>query len=172
MRVSKEQILSEVVDNLKIYVANNESVFKTDLSFAVFGIDNSTLLKSITNTEIQKLCEDNFSRKEQWSVLSKTYDYAYDGILPNGVNDDDVHNGLVLKNFEMLLLIGSDEEQLSNTYDVLDAAYGRSRLDSGQSVTIKDISLLANVDERTVRNAVSAKELDASKLDKKLCIDN
>lgn len=175
MRVSKEQILTEVVNTLKLYVSNNESVFQTNLSFAVFDIDNSTLTKSLSdkNTELNKLCEENFSRKEQWSVLSKTYDYAFEGILPNGINDDDLQNGLVLKNFEMISLINSDDLKFSdNILDVTNAAFGRSRLDGGLSVTIQDIALLANVDERTVRNAISAKEIETSKLDKKISIDN
>lgn len=175
MRVSKEQILKEIVDALIMYVATNKSIFKADLNFAIFGIDNSTLKKKLSLNDMHNLYMKNFSGKEQWDILSKTYEYAFDGVLPNGVNAEDIENGLPFKSIsEMLELIGgADNLRVSSyLYDVLDAAFARQRLDGGMTLTIKDVALLANVDERTVRNARSSKELEASKLDNKKNIDN
>lgn len=175
MRASKEQILKEVVIALIHYVATNKTLFKADLSFEIFGVESSTLKKNLSLNDTIKLYEKNFSDKEPWDILSKTYEYAFDGVLPNGVNADDIENGLPLRIiFEMLELFGgaADSKVSNYLYDVFDAAHGRQRLDGGMTLTIKDVALLANVDERTVRNAISAKELEASKLDKKKHIDN
>ena len=177
MRFSKEQVLKELVHELRIYIAANKSMFNADLNFAIFGIDNSTLQKKYTINEEAKLYEKYFSDKWQWDILSKSYEYGFYGVLPNGVNADDIENGIPLKTImEMLELIGNKGTNQSKIvcylYDILDAGLGRQRLDQGTNLTIINIALLANVDERTVRNAISAKELEATKLDNEISIDN
>ena len=71
MRVSKDQILKELVHTLRLYVAYNESVFDTSLSQSIFGTDNSTLGESVTDSEANKICGQNFSRTPHWKYFSQ-----------------------------------------------------------------------------------------------------
>lgn len=104
-----------------------------------------------------------------WATLSALYDYAVEGL-------DYAHDGpssLVIDGSDVLWLVTSENHWPSDEWrDIVAMADGRFALDDGQPVDHYKVALLANVDLRTVRNAISAGDLIALKEDDFIFIEN
>jgi hypothetical protein len=103
-----------------------------------------------------------------WTVLSNVYDYAVEGL-----DRDGEAMSLVLDSGLLLSLLHNDERHVSEKWgDIVAMADGRYAIDEGMPIDHYKVALLANVDLRTVRNAISAGELAAFKQDEFLFIEN
>lgn len=111
---------------------------------------------------------DHLRASGAWATLSALFDYAVDGVQI-GVHADDI----VIGGAEVLSLATSENSYPSKEWSQIVAmGDGRFSLDAGDSVSIETVALLANVDIRTVRNAISAGELVAEKVGKETSIEN
>ena len=123
-----------------------------------FGADESDSYDDVSAGEA---ASNQVRQSMAWSALSKLYDYAVDG---NAGNDEPTD--LVIDGAMVLSLITTENVSPSEAWQLVVAkGDGRYALDDGQDVHIEKLALLADVDVRTVRNAVSAGELLASKYD-------
>jgi hypothetical protein len=95
------------------------------------------------------------------------YEYAINGVC----NDHPID--LVIGGSEVIKLATSENSWPSGEWsDIVSTGDGRFALDEGQSVSLYKLALLANVDIRTVRNAVSSGELVTYKIDDAVTVDN
>ena len=120
-----------------------------------FGVDGMAeqVLGEPTHARMN---EENVLRDSQaWKTLMALLDYATEGITA-GTEE----MSIVLDAGAILKLIQTEMMWLSKEWDEIltmgDARYG---LDEGVALSMERIALLANVDIRTVRNAVSAGDL-------------
>lgn len=104
----------------------------------------------------------NLRKSHAWNTLVALYEYAVNGVEPGkGFEGPD---SLVIDGSDVIKLASSENYMPSGTWENLIAmGDGRFGLDSGNPVLPYKLALLANVDIRTVRNAISAGELIASK---------
>ncbi|MYM41653.1 hypothetical protein [Duganella qianjiadongensis] len=101
--------------------------------------------------------------------MSNLFDYAVDGFEPP---DQDVVN-TVLDGAEILsLLTTKNYEPASIWHRIVRLGDGRHAIDEGMEIELEKLALLANVDERTVRNAISNNILQARKIDGTVFIEN
>lgn len=120
------------------------------------------------NTEDEHDCKERLRSTYAWTLLSNLYDYAVDGL-----DRDGEAMSLVLDGSLALSLIHSDEGHVSQKWqDIVAMADGRYGLDEGVSVDHYKVALLANVDLRTVRNAISAGEMSTFKQDDYIFVEN
>jgi hypothetical protein len=104
-----------------------------------------------------------------WATLSTLYDYAIEGLdqSPDGPSS------LVIDGSDVLWLVTSENHWPCDEWrNIVAMGDGRFALDDGQPVDEGKIALLANVDLRTVRNAISAGDLIAIKRDDTGLIEN
>ena len=178
MRVSKEHFFNELILRFAFYAVKNDALFGSNLTSKLFGVDYSTdigpllLEKYSFRKDKKQECEEYFSGTVYWNNFSHLYRYAYEGKVPD--DDETFIFSLLQINIPNILgLLDTDSDEFSDhIFEVVNTAWARRSLDGGHGLSIKDVALLANIDERTVRNAVSAKELDSLKQDKKVNIDN
>lgn len=105
-----------------------------------------------------------------WATLSNLYDYAYDGIV--GKNGADAM-AVVLNGSDVIKLATSEDFWPSTRWnDIVAMADGRYALDDGQSIEASKVALLASVDVRTVRNAISSGELSTFKKEGDTLVSN
>jgi len=161
------------------------TVFEADLFNDIFSCISNSLLalevhfgldgahEKVIGPDAQ---DDQFFRKTRtWETLSQGIDYALNGIEPPDGESMSVPGNLR----DILHLASTDSRQPSpNWWMVVDMADGRFALDEGDPVSLPKVALLAKVDVRTVRNAISAGELVALKpeehslLSKEIQLDN
>jgi hypothetical protein len=105
-----------------------------------------------------------------WKILSDLYEYAVNGV--DG-SDDERTSFLVTEGAEVLELVTTHNRAPSDRWEeIVATADGRFALDDGQYIDIRRLALVANVDVRTVRNAVSAGDLESFKTDAGVFIEN
>jgi hypothetical protein len=112
--------------------------------------------------------KDRFRASSAWVTLSELFDYAVDGVQLN------VHAvDIVIGGAEVISLASSENSRPSPEWDqIIAMGDGRFALDAGDSVMIGKVALLAKVDIRTVRNAISAGELASEKVGNEIFIEN
>jgi hypothetical protein len=121
----------------------------------IFGIDNT-----------KQGAQEKLRGSSAWETLSALYEYAINGVC----NDHPID--LVIGGSEVIKLATSENSWPSAEWsDIVSMGDGRFALDEGQSFAIYKLALLANVDIRTVRNAVSAGELITYKTDDAVSVD-
>jgi hypothetical protein len=109
-----------------------------------------------------------FRASRPWSTLSRLYDYALEG--ETGGQDP---MEIVVDGANVVKLATSENDMPSAEWDRLIAmGDGRFGLDEGQPIALSKVALLANVDSRTVRNAISAGELMSFKQNDDIHIEN
>jgi transcriptional regulator with XRE-family HTH domain len=83
------------------------------------------------------------------------YIYAADGII---TGENDISSSLFcMNNFSKL--VSGYNKNFDSKYDFLyNTAFARDRLDCGVDLSLKELALLAGVDERTIRNSASSKD--------------
>ncbi len=135
-----------------------------EMAFDVTGVCEQFLGDS-TDENVRKAKVRN---SPTWALLSDLFDYANDGQEPYGGADY-----LVIDGSRIIKFLQSENHWISNEWAQVvtkgDARYG---LDDGSRLDLEQLSLLANVDPRTVRNAISAGDLESEKVDQRITIDN
>ncbi len=110
---------------------------------------------------------NHIRRSNAWFRLSALYDYAVDGIASDHPVD------IVIGGAEVIKLLDTEMgPSLHDFEEICAMGDGRAALDDGKDITLNMLSLLASVDPRTIRNAISSGELKAEKSDDGLQIDN
>lgn len=106
--------------------------------------------------------KSSLRKSHAWNTLEALYEYAVNGVEPGkGFEGPD---SLVIDASDVIKLASSENYLPSDTWeDLIAMGDGRFGLDSGNPVLPYKLALLANVDIRTVRNAISAGELIAFK---------
>lgn len=96
------------------------------------------------------------SNSPAWGTLEDLYEYAI-----NGQDDTSDTQYLVIASSDILKIATSEFGLLSKEWeDIVAMGDGRYALDEGEPVMAYKVALLANVDIRTVRNAISSGALE------------
>lgn len=171
-RITKDELFRQAFDACKgtielidIYFLGFTNNAEDTLTKRIFGID---LDRPEENDE--EVSSAAFRKTVVWENLDALYNYAVEGVLPKGEHPEDV----VLCGVEALTLVSSENvgfSERSPAFDLVSAADGRFGLDDGKDIELTKLANLANIDERTVRNAISAGELYANG-SKPVYIDN
>lgn len=106
-------------------------------------------------------------KSHAWYRLSVLYDYSMYGIASDHPVD------IVIGGAEVIRLLDTEMgPSLHDFEEICAMGDGRSALDDGSDIPLNKLALLADVDPRTVRNAISSGELKAEKTENGLVIDN
>lgn len=112
--------------------------------------------------------ETRLRQLHSWKSLSNLYDYAVDGLEQTEDPMDTVLGGA-----EALSLVTIEMNQPSSAWDsIVRMADGRYALEEGMGMDPHNVALLAKVDIRTVRNAISGGEMIAEKSGDTVLIEN
>jgi hypothetical protein len=163
-KTEKETLFEDFYSTAATMFSETERLFNVD------GLCNQVFGREFPGSFV----DDESDSKERlrstfaWTVLSNVYDYAVEGL------DRDVEAmSLVLDSGLLLSLLHNDEHHVSEKWgDIVAMGDGRYAIDEGMPIDHYKVALLANVDLRTVRNAISAGELAAFKQDEFLFIEN
>lgn len=133
-------------------ICTREAVSNWETFFGVEGLAEQVLSEPVHAFNNA----DNVLRESKaWKTLISFFDYTTEGVTAGAEE-----MSIVLDAASILTLIRTEMNQPSKQWDDLltmgDARYG---LDEGNSLNLEQVALLANVDIRTVRNAVSAGDL-------------
>ena len=135
-----------------------------ELQFGIRGIKDQVFGKDVDDEQAQS----NLRASCAWSTLSALYDYAVNG-LDGGEHPQDI----VIAGSDVIELASSENHRPSAEWDqIIAMGDGRYALDEGHFIPLYKVALLANVDIRTVRNAVSAGDLMSLKRDNEIYIEN
>lgn len=133
-------------------ICTREAVSNWESYFGVEGLAEQVLgepVHACMNAD-QTLRETN-----AWKTLMCLFDYATEGVA-----DDPDEMSIVLDAASILKLISTEMHWLSQEWDeIVTMGDARYALGDGMALDLERVALLANVDIRTVRNAVSAGEL-------------
>lgn len=112
--------------------------------------------------------KENLRANRAWLLVSELYDYAVEGIDRTFQRDStsDDASSLVIDAGEVIaLLTGEEDAPLEAWHEIVAMGDARVALDEGMGIRVESLSLLANVDVRTVRNAISSGALECNKDD-------
>ena len=131
--------------------------------FNVTGVIEQVFGSDLNNDEERTRLKNSYA----WAVLSYMYDYAVHGVLKGDPTET------VLDGAEVIRLITAENSVPSDEWEqIIAQADARHGLDEGQDVELYKVALLANVDIRTVRNAISAGELTSNKVMNCIFVEN
>lgn len=125
--------------------------------------------------EVDKAAKTRLRQNRAWHYLSELYDYAIDGVDRTGESGSasDGASSLVIDAGEVIALLTGEEDRPSQEWhDIVRMADGRFALGDGQPLDALRVALLANVDVRTVRNAISAGALITFKQGDDVLVEN
>lgn len=108
--------------------------------------------------------KESLRANRSWLLVSELYDYAVDGVSRVGTTDSqsDGESSLVIDAGEVIaLLTGEESRPADEWHQIVMMADGRVALADGVALDVERVALLANVDVRTVRNAISSGALPA-----------
>lgn len=130
------------------------SMLALEVQFSIDGVRDQIF----GTDEEGELAKGNLRRSHAWNTLQALYNYAVNGVEPGPEHDGE--SSLVINGSDVLKLVASEEYWTSEAWDnIIAMGDGRFGLDSGDPIDHYKVALLANVDLRTVRNAISAGEL-------------
>ena len=166
-KIDKEVLFDNYFVTANEAISTFETVFHIDGVWSeIFGVDASEQY-GFSSPSIEQIARDHIRASGAWEKLSWLYDYAVDGIVRQHPED------LVIGGAEVLSYITTEMGAPSDRwYDITAQGDGRWALDSGESIMTDKLALLAGVDIRTVRNAISAGELIAEKGEGLILIEN
>jgi len=159
----------------------NTSIEVIPLIESTFELSSGSIFNQVFNVPEESIslqqadAKDHFKKSEAWNALSNLYDYAIDGYIDNTQYDDieDAASEIVIGAAEVISIITTENSEPSQDWDrIIMMGGGRFSLDIGSSIDILKLSLLANVDVRTTRNAISAGHLASEKIDNIVLIDS
>ncbi len=134
------------------YVCTLQAIENWQTYFGVDGLDEQILGESI---HTQENAEQVLRKSRPWQTLMDLFDYATEGVTA-GMEE----MSIVLDAGSVLKLISTEMQWPSKEWDdILTMGDARFALDEGEPLSLERVALLANVDIRTVRNAVSAGDL-------------
>lgn len=144
------KIKDELFDDF-FYTAQN-SLLALESQYDIEGVCDQVFGKDLEDSE----AKENLRNSRAWKTLTRVYDYAVNGIEP----DDDTPDSIVIDGSDVLKLIASENYWTSEAWEnIISMGDGRFALDEGSPIDLYKVALLANVDIRTVRNAVSSGDL-------------
>jgi hypothetical protein len=112
------------------------------------------------SSDDEDLAKATLRKCRAWTRLLELYDYAFYGIVSGQIDE----MSIVLDGSDVIKLASSEDYWPSEDWsEIVAMSDGRFALDDGQPLRIPTLALLARVDQRTVRNAVSAGNLVAIK---------
>jgi hypothetical protein len=167
-KFNKEELFENFFNTTVQAITTFETTFGIDEVWPkIFGVDASNQY-DFTNAETEQKAKDHVRASYSWERLSCLYDYAVDGIFSSMHPED-----MVLGGADIISFISTETESPSEEWNlIVSLADGRYGLDEGDDIPMVKIALLADVDIRTVRNAISAGELVGSKDDGMVFIEN
>ena len=125
-----------------------------EIQYGINGVRDQIFGKDADETEAKK----ELHGSPAWKTLLALYDYAVNGVEP-GIEHEGPRS-LVLSASDVLKLASSEDWWPSDEWrNLIAMGDGRFALDEGMPVPLYEVALLANVDVRTVRNAISSGEL-------------
>lgn len=146
------------------YVCTREAMQALENEFDVEGVVEQVLGTGEDDDKRAKLRSSS-----AWATLMRLHDYAVDGIHEKGVHAMDI----VIFGSQVLKLVTSESQWPDPEWEELVAmGDGRFGLDEGQYLDVHKLALLANVDVRTVRNAISSGVLEADKTHDIVYVEN
>lgn len=169
-KISKDQLFNDFYSTTVEVVALIESTFGLP-DRHISGL----IFENPTDDKKQSNAKEVLETSDAWKTLSHLYDYAVDGVLHgNGYTDiEEAACELVIGGAEIISLITTENMEPDQQWDtIISMGDGRFALDTGSDIEIVKLALLADVDIRTVRNAVSAGELKAEKVNNIVHISN
>lgn len=163
----KDQLFDDFFVTLAQVIPIFENVFEVGgLSERILGTDQ--ILPSF-DKELERAARERVKSSRAWERLSALYDYAIDGIQPDGVDN----TSIVIDGAEVLSLTTTENYAPAAAWrQIVRLADGRAAIDLGEEILLDKLALLAKVDERTVRNAISSGELRANKTNGAIFIEN
>lgn len=167
-KIDKEMLFKNYFDTAVEVFSTFEGVFEVKGVWSqIFGAEWGDG-QAFNSPAIEQAAKDHVRSSWAWQQLSDLYDYAVDGNAGNRHPVD-----IVIGGAEVLSFIRTENHSPSFEWDYITAkGDGRFALDDGEAVLVEKLALLAGVDVRTVRNAISAGELVAFKSDDGLAIEN
>jgi len=164
-KLSKEELFEDFVRTSVQVFQNIEMVFGVPVCNEATGIDWDA---DESDPETIEAAKHYMRGMEGWRWLSEAYDYAFDGILGAERPED-----LVTSAAEIISHLDTHNTKPSPEWaNFVARGDGRFSLDNFKTVSIETLALLASVDIRTVRNAISAGELTSQKTGSNVYIDN
>ncbi len=142
-----------------------ENTFGVDGAFSkIMGVSDDD---DLNDPKVLQIAKDHVRASYAWSVLLTLYDYAVEGIAYDHPID------IVIGGAEVLSFLKTENVSHSNEWEqIIALGDGRYALDDGDAMSLEKLALLADVDTRTVRNAISAGELSAEKSHGNLWVEN
>lgn len=167
-KFDKEALFENYFQTASIVFSTFESVFDvTGVWSQVFGNEWGHG-QPFDTPEIEQAAKDRVRSSGAWQQLSALYDYSVEGIAGNMHPMD-----IVIGGAEVLSFIRTENHSPSIEWELITVkGDGRYALDDGMPVLVEKVALLAAVDIRTVRNAISAGELISFKSDEGVKIEN
>lgn len=171
--MAKEQILTkdQFFQNIFHCALGNFAEIETNMHITgiisqVFGINdfeyNYTELPELASNKL--LAQQNFMNHPIWHPFDKTYEYAVNGIA-NTYSIDELNECVDFSH-----ILNSDHFQIhSRSHEIITMALVRYALENESTVNFFDlgntnypqaIAKLANIDVRTLKNAISANEIE------------
>ncbi|MFM0521617.1 hypothetical protein PQR08_29740 [Caballeronia jiangsuensis] len=148
----------------EFFVLTREAMGALESGFELKGVVEQVL--GTGNEDAQKV---KLRSSHPWATLVRLRDYAVNGIEAKGYDTD----AIVIDGAQVLKLVTSENFWPSEEWNhLVKMADGRYGLDDGQSVELSTLALMANVDVRTVRNAISAGALESRKTGDSVYIEN
>jgi hypothetical protein len=164
-KLSKEELFEDFVRTSVQVFQNIEMVFGIGVCEEATGVNWTA---DENEPETIEAAEHYMRGMEGWRWLSAAYDYAFDGILGAEGPED-----LVTSAAEIISHLDTYNTKPSPEWaNFVARGNGRFSLDNFETVSIGTLALLASVDIRTVRNAISAGELTSQKMGSNVYIDN
>ncbi|MDB5969049.1 MAG: hypothetical protein JWQ90_1499 [Hydrocarboniphaga sp.] len=134
------------------YNAVKETMGALEASYGVTGV----VQQIFGDEEDESVMRNRLREHQSWKLLCQLYDYAIHGQPQSGLAEMD----LVLSASDVLKLATSEMQEPPHEWsEIVAMADGRFCLDEGSPMIPMSVSLLAGVDIRTIRNAMSAGDL-------------
>lgn len=125
-----------------------------EIRYGIDGVMDQIFGKDAAEDEAREKLRNSWA----WQTLAAAYEYAVNGVEP--APGFDGPSSLVIDASDVLKLANSENYWVSEEWDnIIAMGDGRFGLDEGSPILLYKLALLANVDIRTVRNAVSSGEL-------------
>lgn len=139
-------VVTKTCSRLELAFCKGEPVLQS----AIFGTHEGD------EARVVELQWETFSSSRAWYGFSQLYNFAVKGEL----HDRQDPHWRIGELTNLLSVLQHDHPFVTYVYQtILPLAQGRSSLENGFDVPFEALVQLANVDERTVRNAISAGEL-------------
>ena len=178
-RANKESRLDEVRFDKEVLfndflIAAVEAFQSIEMTFGVEGLGEQFIGEPFTRLTTPEVSQDpavieRVKASEAWQGLLALYDYSVDGVLKAGEFAEEI----VIGSAVTLSHVEYENHSPSSDWGRLIAmGDGRFALDEGSDLDIPKLALLANVDVRTVRNAISAGDLASQKVESLVFVDN